>query len=164
MKSKELLVVWCSTTGASEQIAREIERGARTTPTGVRRLHASQAQAADLLQGDALAIVTPEHLASMAGEMKTFFDRTYYSLLGRLEGKPYALIVTAGSDGAPTTMQVQRILTGWRLREVAPSTIIHMKAQTPAAILAPKLLTREQKAQAFELGQALGFGLDAGVY
>ncbi|WP_408579035.1 hypothetical protein [Achromobacter xylosoxidans] len=32
--------------------------------------------------------------------MKEFFDRCYYGVLDRISGRPYACLVSAGSDGA----------------------------------------------------------------
>ena len=59
----------------------------------VRRLEATEARPDDLLNADGYLFVCPENLAAISGEMKAFFDRAYYPVLGRLEGRPYALIV-----------------------------------------------------------------------
>ena len=48
--------------------------------------------------------------------MKEMFDRCYYPCLGKLEGRPYATIICAGSDGENAQRQLDRIATGWRLR------------------------------------------------
>ena len=48
-------------------------------------------QAEDLLQADGYIFVTPENLASMAGVMKDFFDRTYYAVLERITGRHASL-------------------------------------------------------------------------
>ena len=60
----------------------------------------------------------------MAGLMKDFFDRCYYPALGRIEGRPYAVMVCAGSDGSGAARQIERICTGWRLKAVAPALIV----------------------------------------
>jgi hypothetical protein len=31
--------------------------------------------------------------------MKDFFDRSYYAVLDRINGRPYATMICAGSDG-----------------------------------------------------------------
>jgi multimeric flavodoxin WrbA len=41
----------------------------------------------------------PENLAAISGLMKDFFDRSYYGVLDRIQGRPYASLVCAGSDG-----------------------------------------------------------------
>ena len=106
----------------------------------------------------------PEMLGSMAGAMKDLFDRTYYPLLGRLEGRPYALVVCAGSDGSGAVRQLERIVTGWRLRRVAEPLIVCTHAQTPEAIAAPKVMTTEALEAAAVLGQSLATGVALGIW
>ena len=72
--------------------------------------------------------------------MKYFFDRTYYALLERIEARPYLLLVCAGSDGTNAVRQMERIATGWRLKAIAPALIVCTHAQTPEAILRPKII------------------------
>jgi multimeric flavodoxin WrbA len=107
---------------------------------------------------------TPENLAAMAGLMKDFFDRCYYAALDRVNGRPYATLVCAGSDGQNAVRQIDRIATGWRLRSVAPALIVCTHAQTPEAIAQPKTIGAEDLAQCRELGAALAAGLALGVY
>lgn len=127
-------------------------------------LHAADAGADDVLGADAVVFATPETLASISGAMKDFFDRNYYPLLGRCEGKPYALLVCAGSDGRPTIAQLQRIATGLRLREVAEPVLVCTHAQTPEAIAAAKLLPEAELERARELGTLLAAGLALGIF
>jgi multimeric flavodoxin WrbA len=96
--------------------------------------------------------------------MKAFFDRSYYPCLGRIEGRPYLLIVCAGSDGSNAVRQAERIATGWRLRRIADSLIVCTHAQTPEAILAPKIITGSDLATARELGAAVAEGLALGIF
>ena len=162
---KRMLIVWHSHTGGSEQMMQAAEAGARCEPlVDVQRLHALQAGPADLLAADGCVFVTPENLASMAGLMKDFFDRCYYPVLGRIEGRPYAAMVCAGSDGGGAARQIERICTGWRLKAVAPPLIVCTHAQTPEAILAPKQIGAQDLARCRELGHALAAGLALGVY
>jgi multimeric flavodoxin WrbA len=100
----------------------------------------------------------------MAGMMKDFFDRCYYPVLERIEGRPYASMVCAGSDGSGAARQIERICTGWRLKAVAPALIVNTHAQTPEAILAPKQISPDELARCRELGEALASGLALGVY
>jgi len=162
---KTLLIVWHSRTGAARQMAEAAEAAARAAgETAVRRLRASDAQAADLLGADGYLFACPENLAFMSGEMKEFFDRTYYPCLERLNGRPYAQMIAAGSDGTGAARQLARIATGWRLKAVAEPLIVGTHAQTPEAILAEKHLTAEQLAPCAELGAALASGLALGVF
>jgi len=61
---------------------------------------------------------SPENLAAMSGQMKDFFDRTYYAALDQLNGRPYAVMICAGSDGRNAAQQIERIATGWRLKAI----------------------------------------------
>ncbi len=163
---KQLLVVYHSMTGAAEQLARAAAWKARASEDGLhaRLLHASDAGGADVLAADGYLFATPENLASMAGLMKDFFDRIYYDALDRVNGRPYAALIAAGTDGAGAARQLQRIATGLRLREVAPPTIVRNGAQTPEAILAPKTVAASDLATARELGAALAAGVASGIF
>jgi multimeric flavodoxin WrbA len=117
-----------------------------------------------LLGADGYLFATPETLAAICGPMKDFFDRCYYPVLGRIEGRPYAAMICAGSDGANAARQVARIATGWRLRQVAATLTVCTHAQTADAILAPKTISAPDRAQCSDLGATLAAGLSAGVF
>jgi multimeric flavodoxin WrbA len=160
-----LLIVYHSMTGATQQLAAAAAEGARgETGVQVTLLRAAETDALQVLAARGYLFVTPENLASMSGLMKDFFDRTYYAALERIEGRPYAVIVAAGSDGSGAARQLARIATGWRLREVAPPLIVRNGAQTPTAILAMKQVPDADLAGARELGAALAAGLAAGIF
>ena len=162
---KTLLIVYHSLTGGTHQMAEAAARGARREPDiDVRLLTTPEAGGADLLAADGYIFACPENLAAMAGQMKEFFDRTYYPVLDRINGRPYALLVCAGSDGTNVVRQIARIATGWRLREVAPPRIVITHAQTPEAILAPKVIAPDELAACAELGAAMAAGLESGIF
>ena len=62
------------------------------------------------------------------------------------------------------TGQLDRILTGWRLRRVAEPLRVLTHAQTPEAILAPKRIPAPERALARDLGQGLAEGLAGGIF
>ena len=130
----------------------------------VRLMRAEDAAASDLLAADGYIFAAPENLAALSGPMKDFFDRCYYPVLGRIEGRPFATMVCAGSDGENAVRQIARIATGWRLRQIAEPIIVCTRAQTPEAILAPKIVAPADLARCAELGAAFAAGLDAGIY
>ena len=132
--------------------------------TETRLTGAEQAGPDDLLDADGYIFCCPENLAAISGAMKEFFDRSYYPVLGRIEGRPYAQMVCAGSDGENAIRQIARIATGWRLKEVQPPLVICTHAQTPKAILAPKVIAQAQLDQCRDLGRALAAGLSLGVF
>jgi NAD(P)H-dependent FMN reductase len=162
---KTLLIVYHSMTGGAEQMSAAAARGAAAEEgVTVRRVQAGVAGANDVLSADGYVFVTPENLASMSGMMKDFFDRTYYAVLDRINGRPYAALVCAGSDGQNALRQVERICTGWRLRRVAETLIVSTHAQTPEAILAPKRIALEDLTRCEAAGAALAAGLALGVF
>src|SRR4051794_13454406 len=162
---KSLLIVWHSRTGGARQMAEGARSGAATeTDVCVRLVAAAEAGSEDVLAADGYLFVTPENLAAMAGRMKDFFDRTYYPALDRINGRPYAALVCAGSDGANAVRQIVRITTGWRLRPVADPTIVRTNAQTPEAILAAKTISPMDLDRCRNLGAALAAGLAAGIF
>jgi multimeric flavodoxin WrbA len=146
-------------------MAEAAARGAATEPEiCVRLLPATVATPEDLLAADGYLFATPENLAAMAGLMKDFFDRTYYVALDRINCRPYAALVCAGSDGHNAARQIARIATGWRLRPVADPLIVCTHAQTPEAIHAPKVIGADDLARCEEIGGALAAGLALGVF
>lgn len=162
---KSLLIVFHSKTGGSRQMAEAAMHGASTErEVRVRLLHAAAAQAEDVLQADGYLFVAPENLAALAGIMKDFFDRTYYAVLERINGRPYATLVCAGSDGSNAVRQIERICTGWRLKSVSEPLIVCTHAQTPETILAPKTIPPEDLRRCEEIGQALAAGVALGIF
>ena len=162
---KTLLIVYHSMTGGSFQMARAATLGAASEPlVQVRLLRAPEAGAADLLAADGYIFVTPENLAAVSGMMKDFFDRSYYGALDRINGRPYAILVCAGSDGQNAVRQIERIATGWRLKQVAPSLIVNTRAQTPEEILREKQIDSADLRSCEELGAAMASGLQMGIY
>jgi len=162
---KRLLIVWHSRTGAARAMADAAARGAGAEGgVETRMLMAEAAGPDDLLAADGYLFACPENLAAMSGAMKEFFDRNYYPVLERLNGRPYGMLIAAGSDGTNAVRQMARIATGWRLKPIAEPIIVCTHAQAPEAILAPKTVSAADLARCEELGAALAAGLAMGVF
>lgn len=162
---KRLLIVWHSRTGAARQMAVAARDGATSEPeVEVRMLAADEAQAADLLAADGYIFAAPENLAALSGAMKEFFDRNYYAVLEKLNGRPYVVMIAAGSDGTGAMRQLTRIATGWRLKPIAEPLIVGTDAQTPAAIWREKVVPPEALQACRDLGAALAAGLSMGMF
>jgi NADPH-dependent FMN reductase len=162
---KQLLIIWHSMTGGSQALAQAALAGAQGIgDVTVRMLHADAVAPEDMLASDGYVFVFPENLAAISGVMKAALDRLYYPCLGQIAGRPYALIVCAGSDGRNAVRQMERIGTGWRLKRVADSVIVCTHAQTPETILAAKVITDADLSKARDIGALLAAGLDAGVF
>ena len=163
---KTLLIVYHSMTGGTRQMVEAAVAGAQAAGSGVavRLLPAPEAQVADVLAADGYLFATPENLAAVSGLLKDFFDRIYYGALDQINGRPYASLVCAGSDGTNAARQIARIATGWRLRPVADPLIVCTHAQTPEAILAPKQIGPADLERCRALGEAMAAGLGMGVF
>lgn len=131
---------------------------------GARLLAAARVTPDDLIKASAYLFVCPENLASMSGTMKEMFDRCYYPVLGRIEGRAYATMIAAGSDGSGAQRQIDRIVTGWRLKRVAEPMVVNLGAQTAGEILAQKSVDKDVLAACRELGAALHAGMELGIF
>ncbi|WP_420004794.1 flavodoxin family protein [Arenibacterium sp. LLYu02] len=159
----ELLILYHSRTGGSRQMAEAAYAGAAGEGPA-RLLRAEEAGPADLLAAGAYLFCAPENLAALSGAMKEFFDLCYYPVLGQIEGRAYAQMICAGSDGSGAARQLARIATGWRLKAVQEPLIICTHAQTPEAILAEKGIPEAELQSCRDLGQAMAAGLAMGMF
>lgn len=162
---KQLAIIWHSLTGGSKALAEAAAAGAGGAQgVETKLLYADDASPQTLLDADGYIFAFPENLAAISGVMKAFFDRSYYPCLGRIEARPFALLVCAGSDGSNAVRQAERIATGWRLKRIADSLIVCTHAQTPEEILAPKIIAEADLANARNLGAAMAEGLALGIF
>lgn len=162
---KCLLIVYHSMTGGTRQMAEAAARAAREEASiRVAMRPAAEAGAEEVLAADGYLFATPENLAAMSGQMKDFFDRTYYAALERIDGRPYAALICAGSDGRNAAAQIARIATGWRLKPIADPLIVCTHAQTPQEILRPKIIPPEPLQRCAEIGATLAAGVAMGIF
>ena len=146
-------------------MAQAAAAGARTeSALHVSLLRAADAQATDVLDASGFIFATPENLAAISGKMKDFFDRTYYAVLDRLNGKPYAALICAGSDGRSAAQQIERIATGWRLKPIADPIIVCTHAQSAEEILRPKHIAEQELKPCEDLGATLASGIALGIF
>jgi multimeric flavodoxin WrbA len=152
-------------TGGTRQMAHAAAAGARKAEgveVAVKR--AEEAQPADVTAADGFIFATPENLAAMSGMLKDFFDRTYYAALSRLNGRPYAILICAGSDGRNAAQQIERIATGWRLRAIAEPFIVCTQATLPEQILTPKIIETAALSRCEEIGLTIASGMELGIF
>ena len=156
---KTLLVVYHTSGVKTAQMAQALERGALSAlkeaeAEGEVRVvvkRCAEAGPEDVLGADALALGTPENFGYMSGMMKDFLERIFYACEGKVEGRPWALFVSAGQDGTGAISSVERIVTGLRLKKVREP------------ILALREVTPEILAQCEELGATLAVGIALGA-
>jgi len=162
---KRLLIVYHSLTGGTQQMADAAAAGAREADdieVVVKR--AGEAQPQDVTAADGFVFATPENLAAMSGMLKDFFDRTYYEALDRLNGRPYAILICAGSDGRNAAQQIERIATGWRLKSIAEPFIVCTQATLPEQILKQKVISAASLSRCKEIGKTIASGMGLGIF
>ena len=150
---KELLIVYHTQSGSTARLARAALAGAALEPDcHTRLLQAMEAGVADLRAASGVIFCTPETFGYAAGAMKDFLDRTFYALQPEQLNQAYALIVSAGNDGSGAVRQMQRILRGYPMREVAPPRVVQGEPDEGAL------------ARAADTGTALAAGLALGIF
>jgi multimeric flavodoxin WrbA len=156
---KTLLIVYHTRGVKTAQMAEAVERGARAAlkeadAEGEVRILlklCAETSPEDVLGADAIALGTPENFGYMSGMMKDFLERVFYACEGKIEGRPWALFVSAGQDGTGAITSVERIVTGLRLKKVRQP------------ILALREVTPEILSQCEELGATLAVGVAVGA-
>lgn len=157
---KRLLLVWHSQFGGTAQMA-AAARDAAVAIDGIEVIY-REAQAAgveDLLECDALLVATSENFGSLSGMTKDFFERVFYPCEHAVGGKPYTVLVCAGSDGAGAMRDVDRIARGLRLSKVLPGLVFKSgmtarRQSVPATVLA----------QCAEIAATLAAGVAEGIF
>ena len=129
-------------------------RGAQKAGNNVRAIWTAPLEAGpdQVMAADALILGTTENLGYMSGALKDFFDRTYYPVLEEKQGLPFASYIRAGLDGTGTRRAMESITTGLRWKPVQET--MTFKGAWDISFLA----------QAEELGEAMAYGLEAGIF
>lgn len=150
---KSILIFYHSQTGTTQKMAEQVARGAAqiTSVTTVLK-RAWETKTEDLLQCSGVAIGTPEYFGYMSGAIKDFFDRTYEEAHSRTPRLPYFFFVSAGNDGRGAIKSMERIVTGYRWKQMAhPVRIVGQPS-------------REDLEKLADLGMTLAAGVDVGIY
>jgi len=150
---KHLLVVWSSQSGRTEALMHAACAGAAEFADEVelRCVGALAAGLDDLLWADGLIIATPENFGYLSGAVKDFLDRTYYPAEGKVDGLPYAMLVSAGNDGTGAVRALERIASGYRWKRVCEPLIVRGEPDHAAL------------AKCRELGAMLAVGIACGT-
>jgi len=150
---KTLLIIYHSQTGNTAQLAQAVYQGAcQVAETRTRLVRAFDATLEDLLTCHGVLFGTPENFGYMSGAIKDFFDRTFYPAQPYHLNLPYALFISAGNDGTGAVRQIDRILIGYPMRQVAEPVICR------------GTVTTAHLAQCEELGLLLATGLACGIF
>lgn len=157
---KRLLIVYHTQFGGTGQMAAAALDGARSIDDVESVLtRALEADVDDVLAADALLVATSENFGGMAGIVKDFLERVYYPCEGKLEGRPYTVLVCAGTDGTGAMRDVDRVATGLRLHKVHPG-IIHKSGVTAHEQVVPEDVLGTCR----DIGATLAAGMSTGIY
>lgn len=150
---KKLLIVYHSQSGATAQLAAAVRAGAqREEDVEVILRRAWDAGLEDLAYCDALLLGAAENSGSLAGAMKDFLDRTYYPAQARALHLTYGLFISAGNDGRGAVTLMQRILSGYPMKQVCDPVICRGEVSSRSL------------ARCEELGQTMAAGLALGIF
>jgi len=118
VKQKSILVIYHSQGGTMEIMANQFALGA-AKETGIEVIlkKAGDANIADLLDCNAIAIGSPEYFGTMAGMIKDF-DRTFETAQKKTIDLPFVVFVCAGNDGRGAITQIERIATGYKWKKI----------------------------------------------
>lgn len=148
-----LLVVSHAPSPNTRQIALAVrERLDAVDTVTLRWLPPLAATPADVDWCDGVAVGTTENFGSMAGRSKDWFERVYYPCREHTAGLPVVAWIRAGEDGAGSTRQLQRIVTGLKWRWAQPPLVLHGAWDPTFA------------GQAATLAETLAEGLAAGIF
>lgn len=149
----KILIIYSSQTGHTEKMATAVADGARAIEDTVVVLKkAAEASLDDLLAADGVALGTPENFGYMSGLLKDFFDRTYAGAQDKVFRKPYVVFISAGNDGTGALRAVERIMLGYKMKNVF------------LPVIAKGKITEEILEQCRELGGTIAGGVAMGIY
>ena len=158
-----LLIVYHTQTGGTKALVDAALDGALSiSETATTLQRAADTTASDVIAADGLVLATPENFGTMSGMLKDFFDRVFYPCETALVGRPYSVIVCAGGDGTGAMRDVDRIVTGWRMRKVHAGLIARRVGGMAGSSRGD--LSADDIAKARELGMTLAAGLAYGAF
>jgi multimeric flavodoxin WrbA len=125
MTMKNLLIIYHSQSGGTENMAQAVHKGCRQEDdVETRFLRAFDANLDDLLWADGIIFGTPENFGYMSGALKDFFDRTFYPAEPHQINLPYGIFVSSGNDGTGAVREIDRIVKGYPLRKICEPLVI----------------------------------------
>jgi flavorubredoxin len=126
---KKILIIYHSQTGNTEAMAKAIAEGGEKARATVTLKKAVDAGVDDLLNCDAVVIGTPNYFSYMAGMVKDFFDRDWFTVREKMGNKPYAVFGSYGGGGMPAIESIEGICEGLGMKKMFDSIGVQ---RTPA--------------------------------
>jgi flavorubredoxin len=125
----KVLIIYHSQSGNTEAMAKAVAEGAKSAGATVSLKKAPTAVAEDLLNTDVVILGTPNFFSYEAGMVKDFFDRTFFALKGKVDGKPYAVFGSYGGGGEKALESLCKLCDSIGLKKSADSLGVQ---RTPA--------------------------------
>ena len=119
----KLLIIYHSQSGNTEAMAKAVYEGALSSGATASLKKAAEATSNDLIDCDAVILGTPNYFNYMAGAIKDFFDRVFYTTRGKVDDKPYAVFSSAGGEGKGALDSLDEICRSLRLKKAFGSII-----------------------------------------
>ncbi len=118
-----ILVVYCSLSGNTKAAAEAVAEGARSAGATVTVKNGIEAQPADLLHCQAVALGSYDAFSYMGGGLKDFFDRVFYPTQNQVTGKPFAAFLTHGGGGK-AIHSIESLAQSLKLRKAANAVLV----------------------------------------
>ena len=117
----KILIIYHSKSGNTEKMAKAVEEGASSAGATVTIKDAGDATADDMLNCDAVLMGTANYFSYEAGMIKDYFDRTFFTLKGKVDGKPYATFGSYGGGGTVAIESLNKLCDNLGLKKAADS-------------------------------------------
>lgn len=121
----QILVLYYSTGGNTEALAKAIADGARAlAQVSVKRV--DHATVNDLTTCDGAAFGSPNYFGYMAGQMKDYFDKAW-SVRTSIAGKPYAAFTSGGGTSSNALTSIENVASFFKMEKAADGLVSSRK-------------------------------------
>jgi flavorubredoxin len=127
----KVLIVYSTMSGNTKAAAEAVAEGAQAVGAKVVVKAACDAQPADLLSCDAVALGSYDAFSYMGGGLKEFLDRAFYPTQNQVTDKPYAAFLTHGGGGKAIA-SIESIAQSFKLKKVGDPVLVKGKPEGPA--------------------------------
>jgi len=117
----KVLIIYHSQSGNTGKMAQAVYDGALSADATVSLKKAADANADDLLGCDAVIMGTPNYFGYEAGMIKDFFDRNFFAMKGKVDGKPYATFGSHGNGGVKAIESLNKLCDNLGLKKAVES-------------------------------------------
>jgi len=121
----KILVLYYSTTGNTETLAKAVADGAKPT-TEVTTKRVDHATAYDLITADGAAFGSPNYFGYMAGLMKDYFDKAW-SVRTQVAGKVAVAFTSGGGSSNSALLSLENMFNSFKLEKAAEGVVSSRK-------------------------------------